>query len=312
MTSYKHQLKESLISGAKRGLRSFIWVIKIILPVSFLVVLLQWTGWIYYLEFAAKPLMRSINLPPEAFLPIVAGIFGDVYGSIAAMVSLPFSTEQMTLIAIFSTICHSLIVEGIIQARSGINFIKITLTRVVIANFAVLVVSWFFEGTAGSIGTSEITPYLPVTEALTKWGLDILVLSGQIFLVIMLVMVLREILISLGLIKYLINFFKPIMKLMGLSSGVITPWLVAIFGGVTMGAAVIIDECQKGSISAEELEHLHISIGINHSMVEQIAIYGTLGLNVAFIVLPRLVSAIIAVCLLRGWRKFKSNFLSRN
>ncbi|MFH1775547.1 MAG: iron transporter, partial [Chloroflexota bacterium] len=75
---------------------------------------------------------------------------------------------------------------------------------------------------------------------------------------------------------------------------------------VTYGAAIIIEECKKGLVSAEELEYLQISIGINHSMIEQIAIYGALGLNVVFIVLPRLFTAIIAVWLIRGWRKLKS------
>jgi len=306
MSDYRKQLKHSLVLGTKKGLRSFLWIAKITLPVSLLVVLIQWFGLIYYLDFAFRPLMKLINLPPEALLPILAGIFADVYGSIAAMVTLPFSREQMTLIAIFSTISHSLIIEGIIQARSGINIFKTTLLRLIAASLAVLMVSWLFEGTEESIGTFEIAASVPIAELLRTWGLDILVLLGRIFVVIMLVMIIQEVLISLGLIKYFLNCFKPIIRLMGLPSGVTFAWLVAIFAGVTYGAAIIIEECKKGLVSAEDLEYLQISIGINHSMIEQIAIYGALGLNVVFIVLPRLFTAIIAVWLIRGWRKLKS------
>ncbi|MFC1896953.1 hypothetical protein ACFLX8_00045 [Chloroflexota bacterium] len=278
---------------------------KIILPVSFLVVLIQWFGLIYHLDFVFRPLMKLINLPPEAFLPILAGIFADVYGSIAVMVSLPFSREQMTLIAIFSTISHALVIEGAIQARSGINVFKITLLRLIAASLAVLMVSWLFEGTEESIGTLEIAASVPLIELLTTWGLDTLALLGQIFAVIMLAMIIQEVLISLGLIKYLFNYFQPIINLMGLPHRMTFAWLAAILAGVTFGAAIIIEECKKGIVSKEEMEYLQISIGINHSMIEQIAIYGTLGLNVAFIVLPRLLTAIIAVWFIRGWRKLK-------
>jgi len=306
MSDYRNRLKQSLILGTKKGLRSFIWIVKIILPVSLVVVLIQWFGLTYYLDFVFRPIMQLINLPPEAFLPILAGIFADVYGSIAVMLTLPFSQEQMTLIAIFSTISHSLIIEGIIQARSGINIFKITIFRLIAAGLTVLMVSWLFEGTAESIGAFEVAARVPIAELLITWGLDMLVLLGQILAVIVLAMIFQEVLISLGLIKYLFNFFKPIIRFMGLPSRVTFAWLVAVLAGVTYGAAIIIEESKKGLVSAEELGYLQISIGINHSMIEQIAIYGALGLNVAFIVLPRLLTAIIAVWLIRGWKKLKS------
>jgi len=311
MSDILSKLNQSLSSGLKKGLSGFLWIMKIILPVSLLVALVQWTGWFSYLDFLLKPVMALINLPPEAFLPIVAGLFTDVYGSIAAMATLPFSLEQMALIAIFSTISHSLIIEGIIQGKSGINITKITVIRITASVLAVLLVSQFFTGTAQSIGVAEIAPGIPLTDVLIKWGSDILILAVKVFLIVIAVMISQEILISLGLIKYFLKLFKPVMKLMGLSDGVTTAWLVAVLGGVTIGAVVIIDECRKGLVSTEELEYLHVSIGINHSMIEQIAVYGALGLNVIWIVFPRLLMSVIAVQTLRGWKKLKQKFSPR-
>jgi hypothetical protein len=71
--------------------------------------------------------MRLINLPGEAALPIISGVLIGPYATIAIVTVIPFSLEQITLIAIFSMIAHSLIIEGIIQHKSGINAAKITL-----------------------------------------------------------------------------------------------------------------------------------------------------------------------------------------
>jgi hypothetical protein len=48
-------------------------------------------------------------------------------------------------------------------------------------------------------------------------------------------------------------------------------------------------------LSKGELEDLNISIGINHSMVEDPALYLALGLNAFWLWIPRLVTAIVAV-----------------
>ena len=311
MPDFMLQLGQSSFSGFIKGLRGFFWIMKIILPVSLLIALVQWTGWLSYLEFILIPLMALINLPPEAFLPIVAGMFADVYGSIAAMITLPFSIEQMTLIAIFSTISHSIIMEGIIQSKSGINFIKIISIRIATSALTVLLVSQFFPGTAYTIGGAEIVSGIPLTDVLLTWVSDMLTLAVQVFLIVIAVMIGQEILISMGLIKYLQKLFKPVMKLMGLSDGVTVAWLVAIFAGVTVGAAVIIDECRKDLVSAEELEYLHVSIGINHSIIEHTAILGALGMNMVWLAVPRLLTAVITVHALRGWRKLKQIFYPR-
>ena len=60
---------------------------------------------------------------------------------------LPFSQDQMTLMAIFLLIAHNLIQEGIVQAKSGIHPLKATLFRLVAATLTVIAVAPFFNVT---------------------------------------------------------------------------------------------------------------------------------------------------------------------
>jgi len=296
MSDFRIQLKHGFRAGVKKGWKSFVWIMKIIIPIAFLVTLLQWSGWLYRVDFLLKPLMGLVNLPAEAALPIIIGMLSSTYGSIAAIAVLPFTVEQMTLIAIFTLIAHGLILEGVIQSKSGVSMVKATLVRIAAASLTVLIVSQFFDETTKGIVTTDVIVRTPLIEVLKVWAVDILVLAAKIFGIIMAIMIMLESLASLGWIKYLLKPLKPFMRILGLSDRVTMGWVAAVVFGLTYGAAVIIDESKKGGVTKEELEHLHISIGINHSMVDDPALFSmALGLNGFWLLIPRFVMAIIAV-----------------
>ena len=130
MPEFRSRLKAGLRLGIKKGWGNFIWICKIIIPVSFLAALLQWSGWLGHLDFLLHPLMSVINLPAAAALPIILSMTVSFYAGIAIIVAMPFTIAQITLIGLFMAIAHMLIAEGIIQHKSGLNIIKATLVRI--------------------------------------------------------------------------------------------------------------------------------------------------------------------------------------
>ena len=312
MSEFRSQLKTGLRTGIKKGWSNFVWICKIIVPVSFLAALLQWSGWLSQLDFLLHPLMSLINLPAAAALPIVIAMSVSFYAAIAIMVVLPFTIEQITLIALFITIAHMLIAEGIIQHKSGLNIVKATLVRIGAAILSVLVVSQFFTDTSQSVSLpASLAVDAAFIEVLKGWAIETLGLCGRVFLIIMLVMMALYSSESLGWLKYLRKFFRPLMKVLGLSDRAATMWVTGAGFGLLYGSAVIIEEAKKGALTKEELEHLHISIGINHSIVEETALFLALGVNPLWLLIPRFVAAIIAVHTLRAIQYLKSKFLSK-
>jgi hypothetical protein len=296
MPDYKATLKRAFLAGVKKGWGNFVWICKIIVPVSLLVALLQWSGWLYEADVILKPLMQLLNLPSEAALPIISGMLINLYATIAAITVVPFTAGQMTLIAVFSLIAHNLIIEGIIQHRSGINVVMITLVRISAAILTVLFVSQFVGDTSESVaGLAEITRDSPITEAMKDWALDTLVLLAKVFGIIMLIMIVLESLTALGWSEYLFNLSRPLMRLLGLSRRTAMLWGTAVVFGLMYGGAVIQDEVKRGDLTKSELRHLHISIGINHSMVEDPALFVALGLNGFWLWIPKLVMAAVVV-----------------
>jgi len=312
MSEFRSQLKTGLRTGIKKGWSNFVWICKIIVPVSFLAALLQWSGWLSQLDFLLHPLMSLINLPAAAALPIIIAMLVSFYAAIAIIVVLPFSIEQIILIALFITIAHMLIVEGIVQHKSGLNVIKATLVRIGAAALCVFVVSQFFADTGQSISLpANLATQTPFIEVLKGWAIDTLGLCGRVFLIIMLVMMALYASESLGWIKYLVKFFRPMMKILGLPDRAATMWVAGAGFGLVYGSAVIMEEAKRGALTKEELEHLQISIGINHSIVEEVALFLALGVTPLWLLIPRFVTATIAVHALRAIQYFKSKLLPK-
>jgi len=312
MSEFRSQLKSGLRTGIKKGWSSFIWITKIIVPVSFLAALLQWSGWLSQLDFLLQPIMSLINLPAAAALPIITAMLVSFYAAIGIMLVLPFTIGQMTLIALFITIAHMLIAEGIVQHKSGLHIIKATLVRIGAAILAVLVVSQFFTDTSQSVTLpASLATLTPFIEVLKSWALDTLSLCGRVFLIIMLVMVALYCSESLGWLKYVRKFFRPFMRILGLSERAVTMWVTAAGFGLLYGSAVIMEEARKEALTKEQLEHLHISIGVNHSIVEETGLFLALGVNPLWLLIPRFVVAIIAVHTLRAIQHLKSKLLSK-
>ncbi len=310
MSNFRTQLKSGVFAGVKKAGSTFAWMCKIIIPVSFLVTLLQWTGWLNQLDFLLNPLTSLINLPAEAALPIITGMLISLYAVIAIITVIPFTAEQMTLIAIFNLIAHGLIMEGIIQHKSGINIIKATLFRIAAAILTVLLISQFLGDTSQSVVVpAYLTVQTPLLEVLKVWVIDMIGLLIKILGIIMLVMILLESSKSLGWTEYVRNFFRPLMRILGLSERSAMMWVTAIIFGLLYGGAVIVEEAKKGTLTKEELECLHISIGTNHAVVEDPALFAVLGLNIFWLWVPRFIMAIIAVHTYRCIKYLKNKLI---
>ncbi len=302
---YRTLLKIGLYAGAKKGWQGFWWMLKIILPISFLTTLLAWSGWIGRLDFIVEPIMQLFRLPAMAALPLLIGMLTNIYGGIAVMVVLPFDQAQMTLMGIFLLMAHNLIQEGIVQGQSGIHPLKITLFRIITASITVMVVApWLVTSPVSALGATLVLPVQPPFSAmLINWLETTGWLFIKIFLIIMSIMILLEIVKTLDWIMPIVRFFSPFLTFMGLDQKVGLLWMTAIVFGLAYGGAVIVEEVKANHLTRQELELLHLSISINHSMVEDPPLFMSLGLSAIWLYLPRLVMAVITVHLIRLWHR---------
>ncbi len=303
---YRRLLQEGLAAGLKKGWSGFLWMMKIVVPISLFTAILDWSGVLRYADFLLTPLMGIFNLPPDAALPLIIGMLSSVYGGIAAMAVLPFSTAQMTLIAVYILMAHALIQEGIIQGRSGIHPAKATLVRIGAAVITLLVMTPFVGSSpvmpAAASGVLSAAPAFP--EMIRHWAWTTTRLTAKIFIIIMLLLSLLELLKSFELIHPFVRALRPLLRIMGLDEKVGFLWMTAVIFGLSYGGAIIVEEAKSGHLSRDELEILHLSIGMNHSMVEDPPLFLPMGIHPFWIYVPRILMAIVTVRLLRLWYRF--------
>ena len=303
MTDTRAKLKEGFLNGLKRGWGAFLWLMKIVVPMSFLTAALAWTGWLAHLDFLLAPLMGFMGMPSMAALPILIGGLTGIYGGIAAMAVLPFTVAEMTLLANFLLISHNLVQEGVIQAQSGLNPVKATLFRIVAAVATVWAMTFFIEthpsasAQAGALAASTQAFHAMVYD----WAVSMLTLSVKIFFIIMAILTLLDIAKSLGWVMPIVKALSPFLRVLGLSEKVGILWMTAVIFGLTYGGAVIVEEARQGHISKEELEELQLSIGINHSMVEDPFLFMAFGISAFWLWVPRLITAMAATRMLTLW-----------
>lgn len=294
------RFKNGIQSGLKRGLSGYLWLLKILTPISFGTALLVYSGWLYKIDFLIQPVMGILSLPASAALPLIIGMFTGIYGAIGAMAALPLAVDQMTLIAVFLLISHNLIQESIVQGQSGLNpfiaagfrlFVSFTVTALVS-----LIIQPDNSGSA-VVTVENLHKAVPFLIMAKSWFIDFGALSLKIFTIIMPLMVVMELMKSFDLIRHIVKTISPVLSIMGLSRSTGVLWLTAACFGLAYGAAVIVEETKNNTFSRDELIRLHLSIGINHAMIEDPALFLPLGILPFWLWIPRLMAAILTIYL---------------
>jgi len=305
MENRRRLVKEGFLAGIRKGWAGFLWMMKILVPVSLFTTLLAWSGLIERSNFLIQPLLSWLRLPAMAALPLLIGMLTGIYGGIASMAVLPLTREQMTLVAIFLLTAHNLIQEGVIQGKSGLHPLKATLFRLLAAVVTVMVSGRLLEvspdapaAAAAGLARSSQT----FTGVLLAWLRTTTILSAEIFAIIMSLLTLLQILKALGWIDRVVQALRPLLRAFGLSDKAGILWMTAAVFGLAYGAAVIVEEAKEGYLSKDELEVLHLSIGINHSLIEDPALFLPFGLSPFWLWVPRIATAVIAVRLFTWWQ----------
>jgi len=294
------RFKNGIESGVKRGLSGYLWLLKILTPISFGTALLVYSGWLYKIDFLIEPLMGTLSLPASAALPLIIGLFTGIYGAIGAMAALPLTVDQMTLIAIFLLISHNLIQESIVQGQSGLNPFIAAGFRLTAAFIVTAIVSFIIQPKTPVADVASINDLYKTVSFLTMvkgWTLEFAPLALRIFTIIMPLMVVMELMKSFNLIRHIVKTISPLLSIMGLSRATGVLWLTAACFGLAYGAAVIVEETRSNTFSRDELIRLHLSIGINHAMIEDPALFLPLGILPFWLWIPRLMAAILTIYL---------------
>lgn len=303
----KDKLQICVLGGLKKGLKTGWWMTKMMLPITLTMAILKWIGAIDLMSQWLAPLFKLFGLTAEGVLVFITACFSSLYAAIAAMATLSIDYRSATILAVMGLICHNLIVETIIQRKAGSTAWFIIVLRITTALIAALALNAIlptdYSGTL-MITAANISDGTFI-GALTDWGSGMLNLIPMMFCLIVALNILQAILREFNLIRYFTIPLLPLMKIFGLSRDSSFLWIVLNTLGLAYGGSVLITEVENEEIPLNEAKLLNTHAALNHSLLEDSFLFAAIGVGLFWLIVPRVLLAIIAVWIQRGFYKIK-------
>lgn len=284
----------------RNSLKTALWIIRIIIPVSFVVTLLDFYGVIEWISAYTAPLFQLIGLQGNAAIVYFSSLFLPLYAPIAIIATLPLTLREITILALMCLITHNLPIECAVQRRSGTPFWQTLVIRLTFSILGGILLNLILPESLTSQhiinnSQSDLQQTLSLQSTLLNWLTNTLSLCIKIILIITALMYGQFLLKRYGIINKIARPLAPLMRLCGLQPDSAFLWLVAQIVGLTYGAGIMAQEIEESGADREELHRINLHISVNHSLIEDTAIFCMLGVAWYFLVISRLIFAIIIV-----------------
>jgi len=293
------RLLKCVRTALPQGTKTAIWLLKLTIPVSFGVFLLDFFGILNVIAGVVAPFFQLIGLSGQASVVLITSFFTNIYSVIAVMTTLGIGYREGTILAVMCLISHALIVETAIQKRTGSAPWRMVVVRLSASFIAAFGLNLMLpaEELAQSIGAVQESPAFP--DALLNWLVDMGITTIKILVLVNILLMVQKILNEFGLIKWILMPFRPLLRVMGLPANTGFLWMVAYTLGLSYGGAIMISESEEGKLSQREADLLNHHIAVSHSQLEDPLLFVSIGYSFPLLVIPRIVLAVFFVWLRR-------------
>lgn len=275
--------------------KSASWLLRLMIPISLAVTLLQHFGVIEWIAGYLNPVFQYLGLPGSSAVIFISGAAAGTYAGIAAMMSIQLTFRQATIVGLMMALCHALPMECAVNKKTGSSFWLMAVIRIVMA--------FVCAGYLNLVLPDMDTPYLYIgaaadsslSEVLITWGISQIKLSLMVILIIFCLMFLQQLIEKRGWLRPLSDFFAPLMRIFGLPREGAYLWLVGNVLGISYGSAVMVDLKERGIITDEDANEVNFHLIMNHSLLEDTIVFALAGISAFWIISTRILFAMILV-----------------
>lgn len=288
---------EILFPACRKSGYTTLWLLKIILPVSLVVRLLDFYGILALMAGLLDPVFVYMGLPGSTAIVFITSIFLPLYAPLAILTSMSITLRELTILALMCQISHNLPVESAIQAKTGTPFWTATVLRITMSIVVGLVLNLVLPQDMGVPVFARVDP----TVITSLWGLlqAWLKSAGQVTMLIAVIVFSLNLLYSLlyayRLIPKLSKGVAPVLRFFGLPENVAFLWLIGYIVGLAYGGALMMDQMKDGKVGKADAGLLNYHLAMSHSVLEDNLLFVALGVSIWWIMGVRLLAAWIVV-----------------
>lgn len=271
------------------------WLLKLMIPISLAVTLMQHFGILAWIATWINPIFVHFGLPGESAVAFISGATAGTYAGIAAMMSIPLSMKQASILALMIALCHALPMECAVNKKTGSSFWEMGVIRIVMAFVCAFTLNAMLpdmHGTYIYLGAEADSSF---NEVMVTWLMSQLKMSLMVMLIIFSLMVIQRLLEAYSLLDSLSRLFSPLMKFFGLPRHTSYMWLVGNVLGISYGSAVMVELEEKGLVTREEANDVNYHLIMNHSMLEDTIVFAATGISAFLLIVTRVSFALFLV-----------------
>ena len=292
-------IENIICPSLRQGMKTALWLLKLTIPVSFAVFLLDYSGALNRFAQFTGPFFQLMGLTGKASIILITVYFTNIYSAIAVMATLNISFREGIILANMCLIAHSLIIECGIQKKTGSSPWRMAILRILAGFLAAWLLNMLMPSFSGKIAVQSTTGESGFMGEFLPWLKSMTVTSVKIVVLVNLLLILQKILSESGVLRWLEKPFYPLMRLCGLPVRTSFLWVVAYTLGLSYGGAIMISQTAEGQLSRHDADLLNHHIALSHSQVEDTLLFAAMGFSIAWLVLPRFVLAVGVVWLRR-------------
>ena len=275
--------------------KSAIWLLKLMIPISLIVTLLQHYGVLEQFASLLNPFFSYLGLPGTSAVIFVSGALAGTYAGIAAMTAIPLTMKQASILAEMIALCHALPMECAVNKKTGSSFWKMGILRILMALLCAAVLNIVLPQFPGHYLYMGVPSTVSLETLLSAWLVSQLKMSAMVYLIIYLLMVVQHAIEAYSLLPPLSRLLEPLMKLFGLPKQSAYMWLVGNVLGISYGSAVMLELEERGTITQEDANDVNHHLIMNHSMLEDTIVFSVTGISGLLLITTRLTAALVLV-----------------
>lgn len=303
--SAKAKLIDAVKESVPKAFATTKWLLSIMIPVSFAVLLLNYTGVLGLVSGYLAPVFEFMGLPGESAFVLLTSIFTNIYTAIAVITSLELEGRVVTILAAMCLVSHGFIIETAVLKKTGSSAIRMLLVRLLGSFVIGVFLNWVLPSESIPTALHALAHEESFKVMFFDWAWSSILLSIKVVVLITLLMILQRILEVFGVIKLMSKILAPLQVLMGLPESTSFSWIVANTLGLAYGSAVMIEQAEKGQMTKEEADLLNHHIAVSHSQLEDPLLFAAIGAPLGWLIIPRFLLGVLVVWLCRLERSLK-------
>lgn len=282
-----------------KALKTAWWLIKITVPVTFAVFVLNFTGVLQMVSAAIEPFFRILGLPGESAFVLITSMLANVYSVVAVLSTLGLPMRESVILAVMCLISHGFLIETAVLKRTGSSAVRMLLLRFTSSLLAGVLLNWLLPALPGKVLSTSTALQGSFISSFLVWGQGMVYLCIKIMVLISSLLILQRLLEEFGVIKLLSRLMRPLLTVFGLPESTSLSWLIANIVGLAYGSAVMMEQVETKKLSKADADLVNHHVAISHSQLEDPLLFLAIGLPMHWLIWPRVLLAVLAVWLRR-------------